>query len=92
MLWAPKFRKLAKYMHMVSISLPTGYGFGILINSSMPHHSTFITNTDPASLMRCYSKKISHVVIVRAVVLGANFQYDLVFACIYVKINGIVII
>ena len=24
MLWAPKFRKLAKYMHMVSISLPTG--------------------------------------------------------------------
>ena len=26
MLWAPKFRKLAKYMHMVSISLPTGYG------------------------------------------------------------------
>ena len=25
MLWAPKFRKLAKYMHMVSISLPTGY-------------------------------------------------------------------
>ena len=54
----------------------------------MPHHSTFITNTGPASLMRCYSKKISHVVIVRAVVLGANFQYDLVFACIYVQING----
>ena len=24
MLWAPKFRKLAKYMHMISISLPTG--------------------------------------------------------------------
>ena len=25
MLWAPKFRKLAKYLHMVSISLPTGW-------------------------------------------------------------------
>ena len=35
MLWAPKFRKLAKYLHMVSISLPTGEVFGAMYDISV---------------------------------------------------------
>ena len=58
----------------------------------MPNYSTFITSTSPASLMRCYSKKISNVVIVRADFFCATFQYGRVFAFIKVKINGIIII